>query len=117
MRLMNRETNPQGPRYEDEEGHPEAERPEFTANANEYSEQLWDLVNSCVAFEPKDRPTMRDLRKEILRLTDPDADLDLAEGMRSQPHEDTSAKTLVYWQEQEQYKIGFSRKPNSGVSI
>lgn len=117
MRLMNRETLPRGPDYMDGENYPEPERPMFTNNANGYSDQLGDLVTSCVQFHPENRPTMRELRKEILRFTDPDAELDLAQGMRRELVDDTSPKMLSYWQEREEYKIGFSRLRASGVSI
>lgn len=86
MRMMNLD-NADGDRPKPE-WHNELPRnePVFNMKARtpgRYSEELMHLVRRCVAFDPKDRPTLNAILEEILRWTTPgQAGVDLAEGRR-----------------------------------
>ena len=109
MRLMNRDYYPKEPTYFDETDTFEQQEPLFQNDAqNIYSPHLVKLVRSCVAFAPSRRPTLRDIREEILLRSTPGPD-DCAEGMRDGGQPLNEGNTLIFPPEEEEYKIGFGR--------
>ena len=62
--------------------HGEHDIPAFANDAGDYSEQLTNLVVSCVSFDPNDRPTFRQIMQTITDLTTTGNEVDLADGMR-----------------------------------
>ena len=56
--------------------------PRFREGDTPYSKELEDIVRSCTRYDPANRPTFDDLRKQIESCTDKDG-LNLARDMRA----------------------------------
>lgn len=111
IRLMSRDTSPEGPIYTDGVIIRETDQsePSWANNGNTdvYSKELRDLARSCVNFHAKKRPTLRFLREQILRYTS--GDEDLASGMRAGVKTVAEGNKLRHKPEDDKYKIQFAR--------
>ena len=106
--LCNREPVPKTDPYS-----PEMAIPRFNANAQQvYSQELRNLLSSCVHYRGVDRIGAQDLLDSISRLTAgteaAPGDLDLANGMRA--GQSTSAEAEPAWRStiKERYRLGMS---------
>ena len=103
IRLMSRDFYPVQLSFDD--GLPDA--PRMNAAGDLYSEPLRNLVQHCVGFEPEQRPTLRQIRKQILEYTTPGGVNDLAEGMRTATHEEGDEEKTLHYQA-DQYKLALA---------
>ncbi|KAK3708746.1 hypothetical protein LTR37_011267 [Vermiconidia calcicola] len=101
IRLMRRDAAPSGPSF----GTKIPDMPKLGKGVCAfYSDELCSLVRQCVQFKPNDRPTLRDLKRQIAYLTDPGSVNDLAQGMRDQSCENSDSP-LHFAYHQDDYRI------------
>ena len=102
LRLMNSDPTPYGPDYK----FYRAESPRLNDAGRQFSKELQELVQLCVKFIPADRPALRDIRAQIIELTNPDVVPDLAEGMRTEEKAmDRTGLRLRHKADDDRYKL------------
>ncbi|KAK5170929.1 uncharacterized protein LTR77_004073 [Saxophila tyrrhenica] len=74
-----------------------------------YSRQLRELVNSCTAYLPHDRPTLVELRREIQKCTQPGSVHDRANGMRTHVGNLAQWDLLQYYKDEYKLNMAYSR--------
>lgn len=104
VRLMNMDPNPEEPSF----GSVKPQKPKVDKDVWDGSKALRDLVHRCVRFELDRRPNLRGIRRQILEHTTSDAEDDLAEGRRTEPHNQDDAYLVLRYAD-DQYKVGMAR--------
>ena len=103
VRLMSLDPDPVQPDFEDGEPAEPQIRDGWTG-----SDALEELVKECVAYDPSNRPSLRNIKARILANTTHGEENDEAKGMRGEKHA-KGDETLRLHIPSDKYKIGLAR--------
>lgn len=84
----------------------------FTADTrSHYSKDLIKLVEDCISYLPRDRPTLEEIRSQLLEVTGIGTGVDHAAGLRFAGQTDPRWQQFPLLNVEEEYKLGTAFVP------